>query len=845
MARSRIDFGIDLGTTNSAIASFSEGKLTLYNTDTAKQTLPSCVYFNKKGQIFVGDKALNGYKEESSHVLKNYKVYSSKKENKKEGNSYIEFKRTMGTDETYACPNLNRSFSSEELSAEVLKALKSFVKEEEILASVITVPAKFRQVQIDATLRAAKIAGFEYCELLQEQIAASLAYGIDPNQLTGHWLVFDFGGGTFDVALMTAENGEIKVVDTEGDNHLGGKDIDLKIVDEIFIPYLQKHYTLDIKLKDLLFARLLRERLKVIAEEAKIELSSHNKVNVVTDEPICGDDVNEEMELDLTIDIADFEKVATPVFMRTINITKKLLQRNGIESSQLSKIILVGGPTYSPLLRSLLQQNFSSQIDASVDPMTAVAKGAAIYASTRPMPENLQRRDTTKLQLDIIYPGAINETITSIEIKPGSGQKAENLQLEVSKKNKTWSSGRINLSENGLKLDIPLDEGQSNIFVLEAFDGAGNRVFVQPDSFTVVHGLRLAHATLPYDYGIASVKVIDGGRRKEVLTAFEGTRKNVPLPARGKGIFRTQTDLEPGKSDETVKIVIYEGENNTRPLYNEFAGELTITGLDIEEYLPAGSEMEISLYINESRKAELSVFFPSIDVTLDKTIEITTKAINATELSNFIKYTEDTFNNYSEFLAEEDKEAISAEINEIKQLFEKGNVSRDSNEQVKERLREVMKLLDKKEPLIELPRYTKLLNETLEAAKELNIKHGDKESADLLKEIETLASQAIESQNFHNIEGVYRQARKFIFDYFQYYDPYFWVGMLQQFSEDFNTIQWTNPTRAKQLISNTMSLLRNPDAFEDIRKGVNDIAALIVDPYYTRNINVRSDIPVV
>jgi molecular chaperone DnaK len=844
MTRSRIDFGIDLGTTNSAIASFSDGELTLYNTDTGKQTLPSCVYFNKKGQIFVGDKALNGYKEESSQVLKNYKVYSSKKENKKEGNSYIEFKRTMGTDEMYVCPNLNRSFSSEELSAEVLKALKSFVKGQEILAAIITVPAKFRQVQIDATLRAAKLAGFEYCELLQEQIAASLAYGIDPSQLTGHWLVFDFGGGTFDVALMTAENGEIKVVDTEGDNHLGGKDIDLKIVDEIFIPYLQKNYTLDTKLKDLLFARLLRERLKVIAEEAKIQLSTHNKVHVVTDEPICGDDVNEEMELDLTIELADFEKVATPTLMRTINITKKLLQRNGIEPSQLSKVILVGGPTYSPLLRNLLQQHLSAPIDASIDPMTAVAKGAAIYASTRPMPENLQNRDTTKLQLDIIYPGTINEAKAPIEIRPYADQKVENLQLEISKKNKTWSSGRINLNREGLKLDIPLEEGQPNIFVLEAFDGNANRVFVQPDSFTVVHGLKLAQATLPYDYGIASVKLIEGRKRKEVLAAFEGTRKNVPLPAKGKGIFRTQTDLEPGKSDEAIKIVIYEGENNTRPIYNEFAGEFTITGLDIEEYLPAGSEMEISLYINESRKAELSVFFPSIDATLEKTIEITTKAINPNELSNFIEYTENTFNNYSEFLPEEDKESIAAEINEIKKLFEKGNVSRDSNEQVKERLREVMKLLDQKEPLVELPRYTKLLKEALETAKELNIKHGDKESAEVLKEIETLAAQAVESQNFHNVEGVYQQARKFIFDYFQYYDPYFWIGILHQFSEDFNKIQWRNPERAKQLISNTMNLLRNPDAFEEIRKGVNDIAALIIDPYYTRNINVRSDIPV-
>ncbi|MCS6905005.1 MAG: Hsp70 family protein [Bacteroidia bacterium] len=844
MIRTRIDFGIDLGTTNSAIASFSDGELKLYKTDTGKETLPSCVYFNKKGQIFVGDKALNGYKEESAHVLKNYKVYSAKKENKKEGNSYIEFKRTMGTDETYFCPNLNRSFTSEELSAQVLKTLKSFVKEEELLAAVITVPAKFRQVQIDATLRAAKLAGFEHCELLQEQIAASLAYGINPTNLKGYWLVFDLGGGTFDVALMTVEKGEMKVVDTDGDNHLGGKDIDLKIVDEIFIPYLLKNYTLNIKLKDLLFARLLRERLKVFAEEAKIQLSTHSRVHVVTDEPLCGDDVNEEMELDLTIEASDIERVATPIFMRTINIAKRLLQRNSIEPSALSEVILVGGPTYSPLLRSLLQEHLTPHIDTSVDPMTAVARGAAIYASNCPLPEHLQYRDTTKLQLELVYPSTIQEALTSIEIKPMNALLDSEVQIEIAKKNKTWSSGRITLSEN-LKLDIPLEEGQTNVFTIEAWDAQGNRIFVQPDTFTVVHGLKLAQPTLPYDYGIASVKVIEGGKRKEVLTAFEGTRKNVPLPARGRATFKTQTDLEPGNADEKIKIVIYEGENNTRPLYNEFAGELEISGLDVEEYVPAGSEMEVTLYINESRKARLTVFLPSIDATIEKEIEITTKATNPTELANFISFAENTFNSFAPFLEEQEKEQLAAELREIKQLFEKGKVTRDTNEQVKERLRELMKALDAKESVFEVPRHIAMLNEALQRAQELNIKRGDKETAEILKELESLAAQAIESKDSHYIEEVYGQVRKFVFEYFDYYDPYFWVGLLYQFSEDYNKIQWKNPARAKQLITSTVELVRNkPDALEEIRKGVSDIAALIIDPFYTRRVAARSDIPV-
>ena len=198
--RQKIDFGIDLGTTNSAIAYMQDGEaLIVKSDDNQMDTTSSCIAFNKKQTIFLGLSAKNAIEREAISAFKN------RKENT-DINGYQEFKRTMGTDFTYTSSYMSRSYTSEELSAEVLKKLKGYVLNEDVASAVITVPAMFKQRQLDATQRAAKLAGFKYCELLQEPIAASIAYGIKAGQTTGYWLVFDFGGGTFDAALMHVED---------------------------------------------------------------------------------------------------------------------------------------------------------------------------------------------------------------------------------------------------------------------------------------------------------------------------------------------------------------------------------------------------------------------------------------------------------------------------------------------------------------------------------------------------------------------------------------------------------------------------------------------------------------
>jgi molecular chaperone DnaK len=236
--RQKIDYGIDLGTTNSAIARMEAGEATIQKSDDNQMdTTPSCISFNKKKTLFVGQNAKNAIEQEAMAAFRSRRQTPS--------NGYFEFKRTMGTDHKYESAFMERAYTSEDLSSEILKKLKGYFRDEEIGSVVITVPAMFKQNQIDATQRAAELAGFKYCELLQEPIAASIAYGIKASANSGHWLVFDFGGGTFDAALMHVDDGIMKVVDTEGDNHLGGKNIDVAIVDQLFIPEIAKQCEID------------------------------------------------------------------------------------------------------------------------------------------------------------------------------------------------------------------------------------------------------------------------------------------------------------------------------------------------------------------------------------------------------------------------------------------------------------------------------------------------------------------------------------------------------------------------------------------------------------------------
>src|SRR5882724_10792185 len=223
-----IDYGIDLGTTNSCIARWDEGSVRVFQNNDQMNVTPSAVHILKTGRVIVGRRGYSAILTDPDNVA-------------------IEFKRWMGQKDRKRFPAAKREISAEELSAEVLKSLREDVRRQtgaDVTTAVITVPAAFGALQCEATARAAELAGLQEAPLLQEPIAAAIGYGAHPGSANQRWLVFDLGGGTLDIAVVSTREGRLNVLEHRGNNLLGGKDIDRAIVDHVLLPALESTYDL-------------------------------------------------------------------------------------------------------------------------------------------------------------------------------------------------------------------------------------------------------------------------------------------------------------------------------------------------------------------------------------------------------------------------------------------------------------------------------------------------------------------------------------------------------------------------------------------------------------------------
>lgn len=835
--RQKIDYGIDLGTTNSAIARMEDGEAFIIKSDDNQMdTTPSIVSFNKKQAVFVGLSAKNALERESVSFHRNRK--------KAEPNGYQEFKRTMGTDHQYTSSNMQRSYTSEELSAEVLKKLKGYIRDEEVTSAVITVPAMFRQSQLDATQRAAELAGFSYCELLQEPIAASIAYGVKANATTGYWLVFDFGGGTFDAALMHVEEGIMKVVDTEGDNHLGGKNLDNAIVDQLLIPELQKQCELSDTLENESTKKLLQDALKKYAEEAKIALSSKEKWSYFL-EDLGEDDDGEEIQADLDISLEQYEKVVSPIFQRAIDIVQDVLKRNNLSGRDLESLILVGGPTFQQTLRRMLKEQITEKVDTNIDPMTAVAKGAALFASTKDIPGDLQKRDSSKAQLSLKYPETTVETHENLGIRIDRDQSTANLPdtftLEIIRGDSGWSSGKVIVEGDVEIIELMLNEGKTNQFNIKLSGPDGSNIPCEPSSITIIQGMKIANATLPYSVGIEVYDTVDN---KQGVYPLAGLEKNKTLPAKGKGSFKTMKDIRPGVKEDQLLIPIYElsRENaGSRAILNTFFGKFAITGQDISSFLPAGSEVEVTLNIDASRRGKLSVYLPSLDesfdIVIDSTIE---KDVKKEELQQEIvqaKATAQRLANEGNSVAEKQLE----QLDETEQVLNDRGHERSSKEEVKAKLQESLIELDKQEEAGEWPKVKQELQETLNHLIMQNKRYGNAQTNRLVEESEEHVRQVIAAKDIQSAKKLESQLSSMAFE-LQGQDISFWVGAVYYLDESFDEIKWTNRAEAYRGVQNLKQLLNMNPNKDRLEQAVWEVVQLMSPESKAAMQNVNNDL---
>ena len=830
MARNKIDYGIDLGTTNSAIARMEDGAPVIKKTDTLKDTMPSCVGFNKKKSTQAGDTAWN--------ILKSDKLRAMRDWNNSSYNTFIEFKRTMGTDKSFHSSYLNDSFDSEQLSAEILKKLKSLITDDEFRSIVITVPAKFDIRQKDATYRAAKLAGFQHCELLQEPIAASMAYGLDSKNKDGYWLVFDFGGGTFDAALLKVEDGIMKVMDTDGDNYLGGKNLDLAMVDEIIIPYFEQEYSVESILADEDKSQILQEAMKYFAEEAKIQLSFNTEAHILSDlGDIPGeDDEGEEFELDITITQDDLRKVVAPIFQRAIDITKKLIVRNNLSGDKLDALILVGGPTFSPILREMLG-NQIKQPDVSIDPMTAVARGAALYASTLDVSDDIKEssRDKTKIQLEVKYESSTVEQEEWISVKflrdKTEGMVPEKLYVEIERGDKAWSSGKIAINEIGEIIEAKLNEGKPNLFKIFVYDEMGNRVPSEPDSFTIIQGSKIGRATLPYFIGVEIKRRQDS---KLIFQSLTGLAVNQPLPAKGTiNGLKTQKQLRPGIGTDFIKIPIYQadhGADGSRAIYNEHVYDVMITGDDIPNLLPEGSLVDLTLTTDKSGRVEKAeAFFPYLEHSAEIPIpEGRMKEVDAVFLENEINKAKSTLsqignNGHSDIVKIDE---IEEEVSYLEKRLNQGRNDYDRKKEVLDNLRKSLRKIDELSEATEWPKLESELKDEFGKLEKANGELGNEVTTKQVNELRQQIDQVIREKDIKAGQAALEEVLGL---YFSLTIIYQLIGIIRSFNQGFDNMDWADRSRARQLLNQGLQQIGENPTVEGLRPIVSSLYELLDD----------------
>ncbi len=817
MARIKIDYGIDLGTTNSAICRMEKGKPIIIKSDTLKDTMPSCVSFNKKKSVRVGDGAYNNMKSDKRRATKTWKEDSS--------NTYIEFKRTMATDKKYRSSFMERDFSSEELSSEVLKTLKSYVTDENITAAIITVPAKFTVNQKTATIEASKLAGFKKCELLQEPVAAALAYGLTAEKKDGIWMVFDFGGGTFDAALLNVEDGVMQVFDTEGDNYLGGKNLDYAIVDKIIIPYLQENYQIDNYLADNTKKSILRDAIKTYAEEAKNQLSFKDHEDIISNIGDLGEDeAGEEIVLDLTISQSEAFDVMRPYFQKAVDVCKTIMNRNNLSSSQIEKLILVGGPTHCPLIRQMLREQITPNVDTSVDPMTVVATGAALYASTidiGPGPEPIEENDTVKLEIG--YEATSVEMLEWVSVQLSADSTNESVLVELVRSDKAWSSGKVEINKAGNVIEVQLLESKPNSFEIVCYDKQGNRHPCFPNEITIIQGAKVGAAPLPYNIGIG---VYDSVKERVVFKMATGLEKNKPVPAIGIiNDLRTLNQLRPGVESDIVKIPIYqvddftEAENKPVSLY-EYVGEVIVTGDEVDSFIAKGSSVDITLKVDTSEQMAIEVFFPATDITIEKPLD-TGKKHSLAEAEEAIQ---SGFSDGWQSIKRlnDDGIATSELERELKQVEEESSNSSE-RKMVLQHLKEVLRKIEDMDVSTEWQRLESKLRKEFSELERAQNELGNNNTKQLVEELRSNVDRVIRLKDVKTGREILERIRSL---YFQLTLVYQCMGLIQHYDESFNTEQWKNTQRARELINRGLAIMNDNPTGEKllpIARGILDL----------------------
>ena len=589
--------GIDLGTTNSAICSYDGTHTRIWKSPEQNDVTPSAIYVDRRGNRYYGSKA-----------------YSQAPYNPT--NSATLFKRFMGTSTKINLEAAHLSLTPEECSAEILKVLYGYLPEEirndPETATVITVPAAFNQMKKDATMQAARMAGIGKVALMQEPVAAVMSVMRGAHS-EGIFLIYDLGGGTFDVSIAENIKGKVNLLAHGGIEMCGGRDMDRMIFNQVVIPWLLDNFSLP---EDFIVNRKYKTFCRVAqwaAEQAKIELSANGSsiIALSESEARTSDEDGNELYLDIDLSREMMDGLIGDLVEDTVKATRETLEKAGLSANDLERIVFVGGPTNYKPLRDRVCEELALPADIDVNPMTAVAEGASIFAESIDWSTANHSRKAAnavaRTNVDIAFKYTARVSGDSARVMCMTEHQYDGYTLIITSRDSGWSSGSIPL-RNQAQTTLPLIKNGENTFDVKVLDNYGREVPIGVQRIIITKTLATIGA-IPASHSIG-VEMLDrlGGIPVYTILIHEGDS----LPKRDTVTFRAGQTLKAG-SNSTINIKLWEGNIESPITDNRFIGVLKIAGTDFSSgVIPTGADIECEYEMSDSGTITLDVSVPCI-----------------------------------------------------------------------------------------------------------------------------------------------------------------------------------------------------------------------------------------
>lgn len=597
--------GIDLGTTNSAVCAYDGDNVRLFKSPEQNDVTPSALFIDKRGNRYVGKRAYDNAARNPD-------------------NAAILFKRLMGTSTPVKLPAVNLTMTPEECSAEILRALFGYLPEEvrnnAETGTVITVPAAFNQMQKDATMAAAEMAGLGKVALLQEPVAAVMSV-MRHRKGDGLFLIYDLGGGTLDIAIAESISGRVSLLSHGGIAMCGGRDFDRLLLDNVVRPWLTDRFDLPEDFSTHKRYATLRHMAAWAAEKAKIELSSSDEAVITLDdsELHVQDEAGADIYLDITVSRAVFDGLIAAKIDESVSAAREAMEKAGLSPHDIGRVVFVGGPTQYKPLRDKVAFELGIAASTDVNPMTAVAEGAAVFAESIDWASHNRGRKSGRgalaagggLDLSFNYQARTPDAKAKVVAKLG-GNAAAGAAFQIDSLDTGWSSGKAALKD-GVAIEVPLPKPGENVFKVYVFDAAGGPVKLGDDKIVIARTAAQIDA-IPASHSI-SVEALEkiGGRTVLEYLVREGD----PLPKKGRKTFKAGETLRAG-APGSLKFKLWEGGIEDPVTDNRFVGVTEIKGSDFSDGVIAkGADLICEYEVNDSGNIVMDVTVPSIGGTFN------------------------------------------------------------------------------------------------------------------------------------------------------------------------------------------------------------------------------------